>query len=173
MYLLPSIPFRSFGLKYSKSLEYSRIRKIWNICEPLCCCVQYCCSNNYCCCYMWTLNNTPPILYLFYYCIYLSCILSIYIHIYFLKTIFWNFIFSNIQIVMIIRTKKNSQNTKKNYNLGKHLLHAKPSRNILLKLHSEYTSITDELESVCHMISSPTVSLPSNKSKYLILLYRY
>ncbi|XP_017078096.1 transient receptor potential cation channel trpm isoform X4 [Drosophila eugracilis] len=47
---------------------------------------------------------------------------------------------------------------------GKSVLHAKPSRNILLKLHSEYTSITDELESVCHMIASPTVSLPSNKA---------
>ncbi|XP_041450249.1 transient receptor potential cation channel trpm isoform X7 [Drosophila obscura] len=46
---------------------------------------------------------------------------------------------------------------------GKSVLHAKPSRNILLKLHSEYTSITDELESVCHMIASPTVSLQSNK----------
>ncbi|KAM7344556.1 transient receptor potential cation channel, subfamily M isoform 7-T7 [Cochliomyia hominivorax] len=47
---------------------------------------------------------------------------------------------------------------------GKSLLHAKPSRNILLKLHSDYTSITDELESVCHMISSPTTSLPSHKT---------
>ncbi|XP_020800323.1 transient receptor potential cation channel trpm isoform X2 [Drosophila serrata] len=47
---------------------------------------------------------------------------------------------------------------------GKSVLHAKPSRNILLKLHSEYTSITDELESVCHMIASPTVSLQSNKA---------
>ncbi|XP_058976329.1 transient receptor potential cation channel trpm-like isoform X3 [Musca domestica] len=47
---------------------------------------------------------------------------------------------------------------------GKSVLHAKPSRNILLKLHSEYTSITDELESVCHMIASPTVSLPSHKT---------
>ncbi|XP_026835810.1 transient receptor potential cation channel trpm isoform X1 [Drosophila erecta] len=47
---------------------------------------------------------------------------------------------------------------------GKSVLHAKPSRNILLKLHSEYTSITDELENVCHMIASPTVSLPSNKA---------
>ncbi|XP_017838227.1 transient receptor potential cation channel trpm isoform X1 [Drosophila busckii] len=46
---------------------------------------------------------------------------------------------------------------------GKSVLHAKPNRNILLKLHSEYTSITDELESVCHMIASPTVSLQSNK----------
>ncbi|XP_032590559.1 transient receptor potential cation channel trpm isoform X3 [Drosophila grimshawi] len=47
---------------------------------------------------------------------------------------------------------------------GKSVLHAKPSRNILLKLHSEYTSITDELESVCHLIGSPTVSLQSNKA---------
>ncbi|KAL7736189.1 hypothetical protein ACLKA6_003733 [Drosophila palustris] len=47
---------------------------------------------------------------------------------------------------------------------GKSVLHAKPSRNILLKLHSEYTSITDELESVCHLIASPTVSLQSNKA---------
>ncbi|XP_034479798.1 transient receptor potential cation channel trpm isoform X2 [Drosophila innubila] len=47
---------------------------------------------------------------------------------------------------------------------GKSVLHAKPSRNRLLKLHSEYTSITDELESVCHLIASPTVSLQSNKA---------
>ncbi|XP_064548261.1 transient receptor potential cation channel trpm isoform X12 [Drosophila montana] len=47
---------------------------------------------------------------------------------------------------------------------GKSVLHAKPSRNILLKLHSEYTSITDELENVCHLIASPTVSLQSNKA---------
>ncbi|KAH8299899.1 hypothetical protein KR044_007350, partial [Drosophila immigrans] len=47
---------------------------------------------------------------------------------------------------------------------GKSVLHAKPSRNILLKLHSEYTSITDELESVCHLIASPTVSLQSNQA---------
>ncbi|XP_020712699.1 transient receptor potential cation channel trpm isoform X4 [Ceratitis capitata] len=43
-------------------------------------------------------------------------------------------------------------------------LHAKSSRNILLKFHTEYTSITDELESVCHLMASPTVSLPSNKA---------
>ncbi|XP_050323310.1 transient receptor potential cation channel trpm isoform X5 [Bactrocera neohumeralis] len=47
---------------------------------------------------------------------------------------------------------------------GKATLHAKSSRNILLKFHTEYTSITDELESVCHLIASPTVSLPSNKA---------
>ncbi|XP_030384030.1 transient receptor potential cation channel trpm isoform X2 [Scaptodrosophila lebanonensis] len=50
---------------------------------------------------------------------------------------------------------------------GKSVLHAKPSRNILLKLHSEYTSITDELESVCHMIASPTVSLQSTNKASL------
>ncbi|XP_062708443.1 transient receptor potential cation channel trpm isoform X7 [Aedes albopictus] len=32
-------------------------------------------------------------------------------------------------------------------------------RNLLLQIHNEYTSITDELESVCHMIASPTSSL--------------
>ncbi|XP_054741351.1 transient receptor potential cation channel trpm isoform X4 [Anastrepha obliqua] len=47
---------------------------------------------------------------------------------------------------------------------GKSVLHAKSSKNILLKFHTEYTSITDELESVCHLIASPTVSLPSNKA---------
>ncbi|XP_017486694.1 PREDICTED: transient receptor potential cation channel trpm-like [Rhagoletis zephyria] len=47
---------------------------------------------------------------------------------------------------------------------GKSVLHAKSGRNVLLKLHTEYTSITDELESVCHLIASPTVSLPSNKA---------
>lgn len=32
------------------------------------------------------------------------------------------------------------------------------SRNVLMKLHSGYTSITDELENVCQMITSPTMS---------------
>lgn len=32
------------------------------------------------------------------------------------------------------------------------------SRNLLMKFHSEYTSITDELENVCQMIASPTLS---------------
>uniref|UniRef100_A0AAG5D5K6 Transient receptor potential cation channel trpm n=1 Tax=Anopheles atroparvus TaxID=41427 RepID=A0AAG5D5K6_ANOAO len=32
-------------------------------------------------------------------------------------------------------------------------------RHLLLQIHTEYTSITDELESVCHMIASPTSSL--------------
>lgn len=31
-------------------------------------------------------------------------------------------------------------------------------RHLLLQIHQEYTSITDELESVCHMIASPTSS---------------
>lgn len=36
----------------------------------------------------------------------------------------------------------------------------KKTRNMLLQIHAEYTSITDELESsVCHMISSPTQSI--------------
>lgn len=35
----------------------------------------------------------------------------------------------------------------------------KSNRGILLQFHSEYTSITDELENVCHMITSPTLSL--------------
>uniref|UniRef100_A0A1B0DFX2 Uncharacterized protein n=1 Tax=Phlebotomus papatasi TaxID=29031 RepID=A0A1B0DFX2_PHLPP len=35
----------------------------------------------------------------------------------------------------------------------------KPSRNLLLQIHTEYTSITDELESVCHMLASPTTSI--------------
>ncbi|XP_067631887.1 transient receptor potential cation channel trpm isoform X2 [Eurosta solidaginis] len=47
---------------------------------------------------------------------------------------------------------------------GKSVLHTKSTRNILMKLHSEYTSITDELESVCHLMASPTVSLPSKKA---------
>lgn len=29
---------------------------------------------------------------------------------------------------------------------------------MLMKFHTEYTSITDELENVCHMITSPTLS---------------
>ncbi|XP_055688813.1 transient receptor potential cation channel trpm isoform X2 [Lutzomyia longipalpis] len=36
----------------------------------------------------------------------------------------------------------------------------KHSRNLLLAIHTEYTSITDELESVCHMLASPTTSIP-------------
>lgn len=34
-----------------------------------------------------------------------------------------------------------------------------------LQLHSEYTSITDELESVCHLITSPTMSLSSQSER--------
>lgn len=34
-----------------------------------------------------------------------------------------------------------------------------------LQLHSEYTSITDELESVCHLITSPTISLSSQSER--------
>ncbi|XP_036218610.2 transient receptor potential cation channel trpm isoform X6 [Bactrocera oleae] len=60
---------------------------------------------------------------------------------------------------------ENSDETNQELNFeGKATLHAKSSRNILLKFHTEYTSITDELESVCHLIASPTVSLPSNKA---------
>ncbi|XP_055921137.1 transient receptor potential cation channel trpm isoform X4 [Eupeodes corollae] len=50
--------------------------------------------------------------------------------------------------------------SEKEQTVGKSMLHAKPTRNILMKLHSEYTSITDELESVCHLMTSPTASLP-------------
>uniref|UniRef100_A0A1L8DKF9 Putative transient receptor potential cation channel trpm n=1 Tax=Nyssomyia neivai TaxID=330878 RepID=A0A1L8DKF9_9DIPT len=35
----------------------------------------------------------------------------------------------------------------------------KHNRNLLLQIHTEYTSITDELESVCHMLASPTASI--------------
>lgn len=35
----------------------------------------------------------------------------------------------------------------------------KSNRQLLLQFHSEYTSITDELENVCQMITSPTSSL--------------
>lgn len=35
----------------------------------------------------------------------------------------------------------------------------KSNRQLLLQFHSEYTSITDELENVCQMITSPTLSL--------------
>lgn len=35
---------------------------------------------------------------------------------------------------------------------------SKTSRQLLMQFHSEYTSITDELESVCHMMTSPTLS---------------
>lgn len=30
---------------------------------------------------------------------------------------------------------------------------------MLLQFHSEYTSITDELENVCHLMTSPTLSI--------------
>lgn len=36
---------------------------------------------------------------------------------------------------------------------------------MLLQFHQEYTSITDELESVCHMITSPTLSLRDQVDK--------
>lgn len=36
---------------------------------------------------------------------------------------------------------------------------------MLIQFHTEYTSITDELENVCHMISSPTVSLRDSTDK--------
>ncbi|XP_055631073.1 transient receptor potential cation channel trpm isoform X5 [Toxorhynchites rutilus septentrionalis] len=38
-------------------------------------------------------------------------------------------------------------------------------RQLLLQIHAEYTSITDELESVCHMITSPTSSLREDRPK--------
>lgn len=40
----------------------------------------------------------------------------------------------------------------------KPMMPAKSGRQLLLKFHNEYTSITDDLESVCHMITSPTKS---------------
>lgn len=43
--------------------------------------------------------------------------------------------------------------------LAKPVMPVKPSRNLLLQFHAEYTSITDELESVCQLIASPTTSL--------------
>uniref|UniRef100_A0A1A9WWH9 TRPM tetramerisation domain-containing protein n=1 Tax=Glossina brevipalpis TaxID=37001 RepID=A0A1A9WWH9_9MUSC len=61
-------------------------------------------------------------------------------------------------------TQSEPESDKEGATTGKAVLHPRPSRNILLKLHSEYTSITDELESVCHMIASPTVSLQSHKT---------
>ncbi|XP_053688721.1 transient receptor potential cation channel trpm isoform X2 [Sabethes cyaneus] len=38
-------------------------------------------------------------------------------------------------------------------------------RQLLLQIHAEYTSITDELESVCHMITSPTSSSREERAK--------
>lgn len=35
----------------------------------------------------------------------------------------------------------------------------KSNRQLLLQFHSEYTSITDELENVCQLITSPTLSM--------------
>lgn len=39
----------------------------------------------------------------------------------------------------------------------------KSGKNLLLQIHNEYTSITDELESVCQMIVSPTQSMGGEK----------
>lgn len=41
----------------------------------------------------------------------------------------------------------------------------KSNRQLLLQFHSEYTSITDELENVCHMITSPTLSMNRESSE--------
>lgn len=41
----------------------------------------------------------------------------------------------------------------------------KPNKQMLLQFHSEYTSITDELENVCHMITSPTLSINRETEK--------
>lgn len=45
------------------------------------------------------------------------------------------------------------------------VISVKPNRQLLLQFHSEYTSITDELENVCHMITSPTLSLNRESSE--------
>lgn len=42
-------------------------------------------------------------------------------------------------------------------------------RQLLLQIHAEYTSITDELESVCHMITSPTSSLRGKYGGHILL----
>ncbi|XP_055380249.1 transient receptor potential cation channel trpm isoform X3 [Condylostylus longicornis] len=49
----------------------------------------------------------------------------------------------------------------------KPVIQARHPRNLLLQFHTEYTSITDELESVCHMIASPTTSItgPTERPK--------
>lgn len=39
------------------------------------------------------------------------------------------------------------------------------ARNMLLQFHAEYTSITDELESVCHMLVSPTSTISVDKPR--------
>lgn len=39
------------------------------------------------------------------------------------------------------------------------------ARNMLLQFHTEYTSITDELESVCHMLVSPTSTVSLDKPR--------
>lgn len=57
------------------------------------------------------------------------------------------------------------------------MLPIKSNRQLLLQFHSEYTSITDELENVCQMITSPTLSLnrettekPCSKAEFAALL---
>lgn len=40
----------------------------------------------------------------------------------------------------------------------KTVVNVKQNRNLLMKFHTQYTSITDELENVCQMITSPTLS---------------
>lgn len=45
------------------------------------------------------------------------------------------------------------------------VMSVKTNRQLLLQFHSEYTSITDELENVCHMITSPTLSMNRESSE--------
>lgn len=42
---------------------------------------------------------------------------------------------------------------------------AKPNRNLLMKFHTQYTSITDELENICQTITSPTLSIRDSSDK--------
>ncbi|KAJ6640898.1 Transient receptor potential cation channel trpm [Pseudolycoriella hygida] len=41
----------------------------------------------------------------------------------------------------------------------------KPNRNLLMKFHTQYTSITDELENICQTITSPTLSIRDSSDK--------
>ena len=68
------------------------------------------------------------------------------------------FIFGQIANVMCLSSAASSSKQTS-------VIAHKNNRALLLQFHSEYTSITDELESVCHMITSPTLSVSRNANE--------
>ncbi|XP_037922702.1 transient receptor potential cation channel trpm isoform X4 [Hermetia illucens] len=68
-----------------------------------------------------------------------------------------NALFLSRRQVSLTQSEPDSGNEQ--FGSAKPVMPVKPSRNLLLQFHAEYTSITDELESVCQLIASPTTSL--------------